>query len=362
MLELLVVATFIGSLTNTINYFIIPILLILRICSLFRYNLTSTIHSVEINNMMANIKNRQYISTEMTLFQEDTLPIGYVISVKPFYIAYINISTYSVRDQEITIMILCARNVFDSLTSVNHDEIPLPVKNSDKDSDKDSAENVDKDGCRKLISVLERTSSTYESWGYNLKKVNSPRILEFEGQRAIVDDIKNLWKQAIASQKGNLTVLISGPPGTGKSQIATILAIELDGIFCEHYIPIMAGNNLNYVTRQASASVKHPLIILIDEYDDIIRAIDPSLPEKQPHIHKSVHTEVTDKSSHNKWLDRIARGLSIQNLILILTTNKPISWFNELDSSYIRTGRVDAKYTTTEKDNLMSYVQDDWRK
>ena len=48
------------------------------------------------------------------------------------------------------------------------------------------------------------------------------------------------------------------------------------------------------------------------------------------------------KGDWNKWLDRFDRGY-YKNVIIIMTSNKSIEWFDKLDPSYLRSGRINIK-------------------
>ena len=134
--------------------------------------------------------------------------------------------------------------------------------------------------------------------------------------------------------EGNSVVLLSGKPGVGKSTIAILVAQMLNGILCACFRPTESGTSLQEILNYRDSShAGKTLVLLVDEFDTIVRNVHAEkLKASTKHI-----TEVTDKASLNGFMDRIA---TVQNLIVILTTNWTVDQFNVLDPSYVRDGRT----------------------
>lgn len=78
-----------------------------------------------------------------------------------------------------------------------------------------------------------------------------------------------------------------------------------------------------------------PVVIVLEEVDIIINNIH----NKIVLLNDNYRIPVKNKTDWNNFLDRIDYG-QYPNVILIMTTNKPRQWFDDLDPSYMREGRV----------------------
>jgi hypothetical protein len=88
---------------------------------------------------------------------------------------------------------------------------------------------------------------------------------------------------------------------------------------------------------------KQPLIVVLEEIDILLTKIHNG--EAKPH--REYSTLITDKSSWNQFFDRFDRGL-YPHVILLMTTNRPITWFQQLDASYMRQGRCNLQICADE--------------
>ena len=60
-------------------------------------------------------------------------------------------------------------------------------------------------------------------------------------------------------------------------------------------------------------------------------------------MHRDMPTEIYDKSTWNTFFDNIEHGI-FENVLFIMTTNQPPDYFDNLDPSYMRKGRVQEKF------------------
>ena len=133
---------------------------------------------------------------------------------------------------------------------------------------------------------------------------------------------------------------IFGPPGSGKTTIAKLLSIKLDGVLIYDYVPINSGHSWNKVISEARNDPNKPIVILIDEIDIILHEVCKGVENKN----KWTQLDVKDKPSWNKWFD--FKINNTDNIIVIFTMNQP---YTELvkklnnDCSYLRKGRCDLK-------------------
>ena len=154
----------------------------------------------------------------------------------------------------------------------------------------------------------------------------------FFKQQQIINFIKN-----DIENKNNISILIHGKPGSGKSMIPMFLSSQLGANISNSYDPTIPGDSLASLIGRVSPTKCKKLIVVLDEVDVLINKIHT---ETQIMMHKNVPTEVKNKTDWNLLLDKIDNEL-YQNIILILISNKPLEYFNKLDLSYMRKGRVD---------------------
>lgn len=167
-------------------------------------------------------------------------------------------------------------------------------------------------------------------------KIDIPVLHEpTDGQDIIIRDIVHNYRM---NDIKNWKCLITGNPGCGKSYIARFVAREINGIFINEFNPTHPGDTLSDILRDCNPTDKQPMVILLNEYDDIIKFVE----DDSKIIHPNIVTCVYNKTTHNHFLDVIE---DIPNIILILTTNVPKRWFDEVNESYLRSKRIDTVYT-----------------
>lgn len=169
----------------------------------------------------------------------------------------------------------------------------------------------------------------YTKTKYSTKRVATPK------QRAIIEDLI-----ADYGNTQNSVCVLYGSKGTGKSMIPLLLCKELaptmEGVYyTKSFDPTKPNDNMSEMYGKLSPSEKLPLVVVLEEFDQMIdkihhRSIPPS---------KHLPIQVEDKTGWNMMLDDIDRGL-FPHMYFIMTTNKPIEWFDAMDTSYLRNGRV----------------------
>lgn len=132
--------------------------------------------------------------------------------------------------------------------------------------------------------------------------------------------------------------LIHGEPGLGKSMIGKLLAKRLDTSLCFDFNLLLPGARLMELYRQVEPDKDNPLIIQIDEFDILVTNI---------HNQENIRTinwapnKVHDKSSYNTFFSEHVPCFPY--VIYILTSNRPIEYFDSLDKSYVGSNRIDIK-------------------
>lgn len=133
---------------------------------------------------------------------------------------------------------------------------------------------------------------------------------------------------------------IFGPPGTGKTTIAKLLSIKLDGILIYDYIPINSGHSWNKIINESRNNNNKPVIVLIDEVDIILENVSKGIAN----TNKWTQLDIKDKPSWNKWFD--FKVNNTDNIIVIFTMNLSYSHLIQKlnnDTSYLRNGRCNIK-------------------
>jgi hypothetical protein len=189
----------------------------------------------------------------------------------------------------------------------------------------------------KDINILGKEIEIYDREGNYYGIYYSPRKIIIENNPTPVQKInqENIISKIIEYYKENkkCTTFINGLPGSGKTNIAFLLAAELNGTLCKKFNPVEPGDTLCGLIDRVKPTFKRPLIILLDEINIMIRKIHTqSVP-----LHKNIPVLVFDKTSFNSFLDDMKYE---SNIILLLTSNESRKQMDLLDPSYIREGRI----------------------
>lgn len=166
-------------------------------------------------------------------------------------------------------------------------------------------------------------------------------------QEVILDKITDYNKNHCS-----FTVLITGKPCTGKSMISLLLASKLNYTLVDSFNPTDPGDNIFKLIKQIEPNSNKKIIIVFEEIDILINKIHNGLLNQ----HKDIPTEILSKREWNMFLDKINRNF-YENIILIMTSNKSIDYFNSLDSSYFRKGRLDLNFEMDDEINIDLFDQ-----
>jgi hypothetical protein len=240
---------------------------------------------------------------------------GYAIGF--WYFMNISITTAEYGDQY-SIWLIATAASYEALTKDKEDD-------EDDCSDPLISEKTE-------LAVFERTGSFSNIW-YKERKLKITSMTPRPNQDVIIQRIKEH-----TAANGHTVAYLYGPPGSGKSIIAVLLANSYNAIYCNTCRPWQPGDTLAYMYSEAAPTEDKPLIIAFDEFDEALLEIHTGINQ-----HKNISIQVANKSGWNQMLDEIHIGM-YPHLILILTSNKSPEFIHSLDPSYIRAGRVDLTF------------------
>lgn len=146
--------------------------------------------------------------------------------------------------------------------------------------------------------------------------------------------------------KNKITVCwIDGKSNVGKSTVARYMAQQLDGVLCTSYKPWMNNHSIAGVIAGLSLNSTMPLIILLDEVDKFLNEI---IEDKRVVIDTRSCEWSGNKPSWNRYWDDLHSPQN-QYVIIILTSNTPCSYYDKIDTSLLRQGRIDLRINMSEQ-------------
>lgn len=196
---------------------------------------------------------------------------------------------------------------------------------------------VDEKGKTTTITCYER-EGVFWRLCYVPKQIEVPNKQMYGIQQSTVNTIITKYQE-----NKHLACLLYGPPGTGKSMTGLHLCAKLlettKGVsYVDTFNPFEHGDNLNSLYTRIGPTSESPLVIMLEEIDNHINNLHAGKIEQKHHI----PVQLKNKPDWNLFFDKLDRGF-YQHVILIMTTNKSDNYFDELDKSYMRQGRVDLR-------------------
>lgn len=198
-----------------------------------------------------------------------------------------------------------------------------------------------------MLNYMERDGATYYNLRYETRQIAPTKLIPWKNQSIIVQQIIDIWMS-----KGYATVLLTGEPGGGKSVLALHLCNMLMTLCDKVYLtdtfdPFNPGDffsgmysKVNPTSYTADGETK-TLVVVIEEVDGMMYAMHNG--KIQNNKSAPIPIQIKNKTDWNLFFDRFDRGL-YPGTILILTSNRPLEWFNDMDPAYMRDGRLSAKF------------------
>ena len=289
--------------------------------SIFDYNIYKITHN-NLNRLKK--KNIKFAS-----IWYNSNPSGLVIYKN--HIGYIKNESINMGSTEV-LYLFCHKNTYNKLIYNDDDYIDISIID---DNNNKSIE--------KKINYRERQGN-YNWLDYQERKLNTTNKIPTFDQKEIINNLINIF-----SKKEKCVSLITGNPGTGKSMVPQFLCKKLlknyeSVTFCDSLNLCDPGDSFSYLYNIVLPDKNAPFILVIEEVDILIHNIHYELIKK----HKISPIQLVNKNDWNTLFDKIDR-LVYRNIFVIMTSNKPKQWFDNLDSSYMRKGRVDYHFNIKQK-------------
>ena len=194
------------------------------------------------------------------------------------------------------------------------------------------------------INIMYVTGPSSDYISFRNKKENLPSTKVWQSQQTIIDFIIKNYKLKIENSEypyKNASVLISGPPGCGKTNISLYLAKELNNL-TKNKSKLVMNTDLTKIgftfdeIWKINLNVNSPIILNFNEIDKAFEFANDNKPNVS--ISKTYFRIAESKTSLNNFLDELSHT---SNQITIASTNLPYETLIEKYSTHIRKGRFD---------------------
>jgi hypothetical protein len=197
-------------------------------------------------------------------------------------------------------------------------------------------EEVTKNGRMDTITYWVR-EGVFWNLTYSSRQLSLPKNEIYVKQTLAIEQIMEVF-----DQKKYSVCLLHGIAGGGKSMTVQYLCAKLlKTKKCVHLSETLnlhePGDNFDSFYNKIAPTQDSPLVIVFEEVDGIIEKIHSGKIEQ-----KHYPIQIKNKTDWNSFLDKFDREI-YPHVILVMTTNKRAEYFDDLDPSYMREGRVNLK-------------------
>lgn len=260
---------------------------------------------------------------------------------------FIGISNYDRYQNDTDVNIICTNKFYNDVVRHSDDEDDY-INNNDAtiNSTDIPNENMSIDTVVKKISYYAKYVYLSDTIEYRMRKIMCPKLPVKPHQLTAIKQIIKIYEE-----NQHCVALLYGAIGTMKSRTAEYLCqymlneMNYEGVsLVNEFNPFDKMNYFEMVYQDINPTKNCPLVIVLEE-------IDVNLTK----IHNAAETtlenvQIKDKMSWNLFLDKFDRCM-YKNVILLMTSNKPIDYFDSLDPAYMRTGRIDIELNYDELKN-----------
>jgi hypothetical protein len=208
--------------------------------------------------------------------------------------------------------------------------------------DNDGNEKTENNGKNNYINFYSLEGNAYWNRHYCNRPLEITKLQPKHEQEEILKQLK-----AEYDSRSYVVALLHGPPNKGKSMVPYFLAksllLQTDSkikkvSLVDTFNPFQPGDYFNTLYNKVSPSKDAPLIVVLEEINVcVFRMHEGSLK-----VHADIPTQITSKTDWNQFFDRFDR-LQYPYVYFIMTTNETAGYFDNLDPSYMREGRVNLK-------------------
>ena len=300
-----------------------------------RQNINSYIDQSTVDTTMKLIQKSYIYSTSHIQTTHQRKPVGLIIGKynKGYYLAYITLD-YTHKHAAISFDI----KLYSTQPFTQENEVV---------SDTDSQDSVTSE-----ISYIDvyRKYGLWKGKGYKKTKIKVDETTATSEQEYVVNEIHRMIEISKMNSYvyGGVFVVI-GETGVGKSYLGRLLANRINGSLCDEFDLTKPGNDLYGLLELVEPTYKNPMIIMIDELDKSIIRIDGELIQE----HKYMRIPCVDKDSWNRFMDQIH---DIENVIILMTTNRIKEFFDDMDTSYLRQGRINKIFHMSQNKKSLAYT------
>jgi hypothetical protein len=273
-------------------------------------------HAKEIVSYI--IKTHTFIE-KYTTIDSELQPDGYFFSFKNKYLGYIE---HKVSQGEFMVN----REFKVSF----YGKIPFKITNKVLSVNNNLDNNIQELVNNNFTIHLSRGYSNPSFYEFKIECNDIP----YSFQQEIIENILDFYNK---SKRKVCRSLICGSTNIGKSTIGRILASQLKGHLCFDIDLLAPGNTMGRLYDDVEPNENNVLIIQIDEFDVLIDNIHNKKCETKKV--EWLRNNIYDKATYNRFMSEYI--VYFPNIIWLFTSNKPLSYFNNLDESYINSNRID---------------------